>query len=123
VDRNLLLKIFANPQVQFKIAPQNTYGLAQFLHRVSAIRNLPDNWRDYFLKTLPSRKGADMHAPAFHLVRPPLTVEPLLSVKHVSLEYRTEQRTVRATHDVSFDVFGATVSCCWGHRAAASRPC
>lgn len=46
-----------------------------------------------------------MHAPAFHLVRPPLTVEPLLSVKHVSLEYRTEQRTVRATHDVSFDVF------------------
>jgi NitT/TauT family transport system ATP-binding protein len=29
----------------------------------------------------------------------------LLSVKHVSLEYRTEQRTVRATHDVSFDVF------------------
>ena len=26
-------------------------------------------------------------------------------MKHVSLEYRTEQRTVRATHDVSFDVF------------------
>ena len=46
-----------------------------------------------------------MHAPAFHLVRPPVTVEPLLSVKHVSLEYRTEQRTVRATHYVSFDVF------------------
>lgn len=48
VDRNLLLKIFANPQVQFKIAPQNTHGLAQFLHRVNAIRNLPDSWRDYF---------------------------------------------------------------------------
>ena len=46
-----------------------------------------------------------MHAPAFHLVRPPAAVAPLLSVKHVSLEYRTEQRTVRATHDVSFDVF------------------
>ena len=46
-----------------------------------------------------------MNAPAFHLVRPPLALEPLLSVKHVSLEYRTEQRTVRATHDVSFDVF------------------
>ena len=46
-----------------------------------------------------------MNAPAFHLVRPAVTVAPLLSVKHVSLEYRTEQRTVRATHDVSFDVF------------------
>ena len=46
-----------------------------------------------------------MNAPAFHLVRPPLALEPLLSVKHVSLEYRTEQRTVRATHDVRFDVF------------------
>lgn len=46
-----------------------------------------------------------MHAPAFHLVRPPVAVQPLLSVKHVSLEYRAEQRTVRATHDVSFDVF------------------
>ena len=46
-----------------------------------------------------------MNAPAFHLVRPPVAVQPLLSVKHVSLEYRTEQRTVRATHDVSFDVF------------------
>ncbi|MDN2704522.1 ABC transporter ATP-binding protein [Janthinobacterium sp. SUN100] len=46
-----------------------------------------------------------MNAPAFHLVRPPVALQPLLSVKNVSLEYRTEQRTVRATHDVSFDVF------------------
>jgi NitT/TauT family transport system ATP-binding protein len=46
-----------------------------------------------------------MNAPALHLVRPPVAVAPLLSVSHVSLEYRTQQRTVRATHDVSFDVF------------------
>ena len=46
-----------------------------------------------------------MNAPAFHLVRPSVALQPLLSVKHVSLEYRTDQRTVRATHDVSFDVF------------------
>ncbi len=48
VDRNLLLKIFKSPQVQFKVAPQNTYGLAQFLHRVGAIKNLPASWHDYF---------------------------------------------------------------------------
>lgn len=46
-----------------------------------------------------------MQTPAFQLVRPPASVAPLLSVNNVSLEYRNEQRTVRATHDVSFDVF------------------
>ena len=46
-----------------------------------------------------------MHTPAFQLVRPPAGVAPLLSVDKVSLEYRSEQRTVRATHEVSFDVF------------------
>ena len=29
---------------------------------------------------------------------------PLLEVDRVSLEYKTPQRRVRATHDVSFDV-------------------
>lgn len=31
----------------------------------------------------------------------------LLSARNVSLEYRTPERLVRATHDVSFDVYGA----------------
>jgi NitT/TauT family transport system substrate-binding protein len=48
VDRALLLKIIKNPQVQFKVAPQNTYGLAQFLHRVGVLKNQPASWRDYF---------------------------------------------------------------------------
>ena len=33
--------------------------------------------------------------------------QPLLQVDQVSLEYKTPQRRVRATHDVSFDVFPA----------------
>jgi NitT/TauT family transport system ATP-binding protein len=33
--------------------------------------------------------------------------ERLLAVEHVSLEYRTRDRVVRATNDVSFDVYGA----------------
>jgi NitT/TauT family transport system substrate-binding protein len=48
IDRNLLLKILRDPQVQFKIAPQNTLALAQFMYRVGAIRNEPKSWRDYF---------------------------------------------------------------------------
>jgi NitT/TauT family transport system substrate-binding protein len=48
VDRAQLLKIIKNPQVQFKVAPQNTFALAQFLHRVGVLKNQPASWRDYF---------------------------------------------------------------------------
>ncbi|WP_373989206.1 ABC transporter substrate-binding protein [Duganella sp. BuS-21] len=50
VDRALLLKIIKNPQVNFSVAPQNTYGLAQFLHRVGAIKKQPASWREYFFE-------------------------------------------------------------------------
>jgi NitT/TauT family transport system substrate-binding protein len=36
--------------VQFSVAPQNTYGLAQFLYRVGAIKKQPASWRDYFFE-------------------------------------------------------------------------
>lgn len=48
IDRNLLLSVIRNPQVQFKIQPQNTLPLAQFMYRVGAIRNEPKSWKDYF---------------------------------------------------------------------------
>ncbi len=46
-----------------------------------------------------------MSTPTFQVVRPPQAVQPLLRVRNVSLEYRSKERTVRATHDVSFDVY------------------
>lgn len=48
VDRALLLKIIRNPEVEFKLQPQNTFALAEFMHRVGAIRNKPASARDYF---------------------------------------------------------------------------
>ena len=48
IDRDLLLKIIKNPEVQFKTAPQNTYAMAEFMHRVGAIKNKPASARDYF---------------------------------------------------------------------------
>ncbi|MEI6002826.1 ABC transporter substrate-binding protein [Paraburkholderia bengalensis] len=47
-DRNLLLSVIRDPQVQFKTAPQNTFALAQFMYRVGVIRNEPKSWKDYF---------------------------------------------------------------------------
>jgi NitT/TauT family transport system substrate-binding protein len=48
IDRDFLIKIIRNPEVQFKTTPQNTYVLASFLHRVGAIKNKPATARDYF---------------------------------------------------------------------------
>jgi NitT/TauT family transport system substrate-binding protein len=48
IDRALVLKILKNPEVQFKLAPQNTYALAEFMHRVGAIKNKPASAKDYF---------------------------------------------------------------------------
>lgn len=47
-DRNLLLQIIKNPEVTFKVEPQNTLGLGQFMHRVGAIKNEPKALSDYF---------------------------------------------------------------------------
>jgi NitT/TauT family transport system substrate-binding protein len=48
IDRKLLLKIIKSPETQFKVTPQNTFPLAQFMYRVGAIRNEPKSWQDYF---------------------------------------------------------------------------
>lgn len=58
IDRALLLKILRDPQAQFKIAPQNTLGLAQFMYRVGAIRNEPKSWRDYFFDDPATASGS-----------------------------------------------------------------
>jgi NitT/TauT family transport system substrate-binding protein len=58
IDRALLLKVITNPQVQFKVTPQNTFGLAQFLHRVGAIKNQPKSWRDYFFDDPVTAQGS-----------------------------------------------------------------
>jgi NitT/TauT family transport system substrate-binding protein len=48
IDRAFLLKVIKNPQVQFKVAPQNTLGLAQFMFKAGALKKEPKSWRDYF---------------------------------------------------------------------------
>ncbi|MHC2108572.1 ABC transporter substrate-binding protein [Methylobacterium sp. CM6246] len=48
IDRDLLLKVIRNPEVTFKVEPQNTLGLGQFMHRVGAIRNEPKALDEYF---------------------------------------------------------------------------
>jgi len=48
IDRALLLRIIKSPEVEYKLTPQNTYALAEFMHRVGAIKNKPVSAKDYF---------------------------------------------------------------------------
>ena len=48
LDRDFLIGVIKNPDVQFKVQPQNTYALAEFMHSVGAIKNKPASWKDYF---------------------------------------------------------------------------
>lgn len=48
IDRALVLKILQDPKVQFKVSPQNTLALGQFLQRIGAIKQAPASVRDYF---------------------------------------------------------------------------
>lgn len=48
IDRELLLSIIRSPKVEFKLTPQNTLTLGQFMHRIGAIKNRPAAARDYF---------------------------------------------------------------------------
>ncbi|MDQ8032213.1 MAG: ABC transporter substrate-binding protein, partial [Bordetella sp.] len=57
-DRKLLLDIIKNPQVEFKLQPQNTYTLAEFMHGVGAIKNKPATWRDYFFDDALTAQGS-----------------------------------------------------------------
>ena len=57
IDRDLLLKIIKNPEVQFKTTPQNTYALAEFMHRVGAIKNKPASVKDYFFDDAQNAAG------------------------------------------------------------------
>ncbi len=57
IDRDLLLKIIKNPEVQFKTTPQNTYQLAEFMHRVGAIKNKPASVKDYFFDDAQNAQG------------------------------------------------------------------
>lgn len=58
IDRTLLVKVLKNPQVQFRVAPQNTYPLAEFMHRVGAIKNQPKSWQDYFFQDPVTAQGS-----------------------------------------------------------------
>lgn len=58
IDRDELIKIISNPKFEFTITPKNTYPLAEFLHRIGAIKNKPASWQDYFFEDATPLQGS-----------------------------------------------------------------
>lgn len=58
IERGLLLKILKDPQVQFTLTPQNTLPLAQFMHRIGAIKTPVASARDYFFDDAHNASGS-----------------------------------------------------------------
>ncbi len=58
IDRDFLVKLVRNPDIQYTITPQKTFGLAQFMHKVSAIKNRPASWQDYFFEDARISEGS-----------------------------------------------------------------
>lgn len=58
IDRDLLLSIIKSPKVEFKLTPENTLSLAQFMHRIGAIKNRPASTGDYFFDDAHNAKGS-----------------------------------------------------------------
>jgi NitT/TauT family transport system substrate-binding protein len=58
ISREALLKIIDNERFQFSVTPTNTYQLAEFLHRVGAIKSKPASWQDYFFEDAAIGQGS-----------------------------------------------------------------
>ncbi|TLX55762.1 ABC transporter substrate-binding protein [Stutzerimonas nosocomialis] len=58
IGRDELLQIIDNEQFQFTVTPTNTYPLADFLHRVGAIKKRPASWQDYFFEDAAIGQGS-----------------------------------------------------------------
>lgn len=48
MDRKTIARIIASRDAQPRLTPQNTLTMAQFMHRIGAIKNQPTAVRDYF---------------------------------------------------------------------------
>ncbi|MEI2416581.1 ABC transporter substrate-binding protein [Orrella sp. JC864] len=58
IDKDFLVRIITNPEIQFTLRPQNTFQLARFMHQVGAIKNEPASWQDYFFEDEATAQGS-----------------------------------------------------------------
>ncbi len=58
IDRNLLIEIIKNPDIDVKLSPERTFPLALFMSEVGAIKNKPASYQDYFFEDEQNKNGS-----------------------------------------------------------------
>jgi NitT/TauT family transport system substrate-binding protein len=58
IDRDLLISILQDKDVQYKLTPERTAVYADFLARTGALKNKPASWKDYFFEDIQSVGGS-----------------------------------------------------------------
>lgn len=105
IDRAELLKIIDNPQFEFSVTPKTPTRWRNSFIASAPLSTSRNRGRTTFSKTPNPCKEAEMNAPlSAHATSNLHPAAPLLAVDNVSLEYRTAERVVRATHQVSFEI-------------------
>jgi NitT/TauT family transport system substrate-binding protein len=51
-------EIVKNPEIQYTLTPLNTMKYAEFMHRVGAIKEQPESWKDYFFPEAHELEGS-----------------------------------------------------------------
>ncbi|NYZ12484.1 ABC transporter substrate-binding protein [Azospirillum sp. RWY-5-1] len=58
MDIATIVKMLADPDIQFTVAPKNTSKYAEFMHKVGALKNKPASWKDYFFEDVHGEQGS-----------------------------------------------------------------
>ncbi|HWL28349.1 MAG TPA: ABC transporter substrate-binding protein [Burkholderiaceae bacterium] len=58
IERDFLNRILKDADIEYKTVPQNTYALAEFMHKVGAIKHRPASWQDYFFEDTRTAGGS-----------------------------------------------------------------
>jgi NitT/TauT family transport system substrate-binding protein len=58
LERDFILKMMNDPDIEFTTTPRNTMSYAAFMHRIGSIKNKPESWKDYYFEEIYDAKGS-----------------------------------------------------------------
>lgn len=58
LDPAFIERIVTDPDIEYTIVPQKTMAFAEFMHKVGAIKTMPESWKDYFFEDIHDQPGS-----------------------------------------------------------------
>ena len=57
-DPAFIEEMVRDPEITYTMTPANTMKYAEFMHKVEAIKNMPESWQDYFFEEIHDLEGS-----------------------------------------------------------------